>query len=435
MTCIKCKKKNVDTFMCDCCKEQWCLDCTDLSSSEVKVLELKKKRIMKFYCIKCDESIKKYMSQKRELGAPEVTEQIKPQTLLKCFTEEMIKEMKNGMKEMLTELKETNVLLVDDTNNIIKKCVQDLNKIEIGISENKGLLKTVNTEVSTLKKKVNHCKIIENEPATSYSDALKNTGIKNAAILVKPSVVQNSIKTKNDIKNKIDPKKLAVGIDEMKSIRAGGVIINCVNADSKKKIKESMAQLGDKYKVEDAKLKNPHVIIIGVEEETINLENESIIAAMIEQNELIKTDESIRNKIRIVNKYIKKSMKNSGNIVLEVEPSCNENLVNLDKINIGWRRCNIYQYYHIPRCYKCARFYHLARDCPNEITCEKCSGNHVTKMCSSENLKCINCVTTSQKLKIKIDVNHATYDRNCACYKKALETEMKKMKVSNESPA
>ncbi|CAF1047759.1 unnamed protein product [Didymodactylos carnosus] len=43
------------------------------------------------------------------------------------------------------------------------------------------------------------------------------------------------------------------------------------------------------------------------------------------------------------------------------------------------------------QCYKCCKFGHPAKYCKNVEICNKCSGSHAANICTSTDVKCINC--------------------------------------------
>lgn len=59
MECAKCNIKNNDPVLnCDSCNRSVHRDCSDLNASELKVMDLKGKRLLKFYCDDCLQGIK-----------------------------------------------------------------------------------------------------------------------------------------------------------------------------------------------------------------------------------------------------------------------------------------------------------------------------------------------------------------------------------------
>lgn len=185
-------------------------------------------------------------------------------------------------------------------------------------------------------------------------------------------------------------------------------------------------ELGNQYNVTEGTQKNPKVILRGVEEEFIEGTDDYIIDSIKEQNDF---DMEENATIQVYSKYKQKNRTNKGNIILTVNPELKNKICQIGKINIGWRRCVVHEFFKIVRCFKCARYGHLAGKCENNETCFNCAGPHKTSECRSKHLKCINCVETNNKLKKSFRVNHAVTDSECACYKRILDMEARKTRA------
>ncbi|KAK9878608.1 hypothetical protein WA026_022869 [Henosepilachna vigintioctopunctata] len=119
---------------------------------------------------------------------------------------------------------------------------------------------------------------------------------------------QRSNVTGEDIASKIDPGELKLAVDVMKNIKNGGIMIGCDGNKTKEIISSKVSQeLGNKYSVVEASLKNPKIVIRGVEERYMEQEDEQIVRGIIEQNDLKIIDENIESKVKIVRKYTNKS--------------------------------------------------------------------------------------------------------------------------------
>nr|CAI5856889.1 unnamed protein product [Callosobruchus analis] len=68
--CTNCKKACDSTiiFPCDSCNKLFCATCGDLTASEIKCLQLKNKRKLKFYCDACEEGLCKVPSLIKEVA-------------------------------------------------------------------------------------------------------------------------------------------------------------------------------------------------------------------------------------------------------------------------------------------------------------------------------------------------------------------------------
>lgn len=331
-------------------------------------------------------------------------------------------------------LKEVEIKCIQESNNLRFSCnncsnnslmseLRDLKKILLSsletLQEYNEILEKHTSQINVALKMANQeAKNTRVEARNSYADVVQKTS--REIIVVKPiNEEQNSNTTQEEIREKIDPSKLGVRVENIRNIKNGGIIINCSNADSKNKLKNKVKEeLGNKYKIEDPKLKNPKIKIKNTELKFISKENGNIINDIIEQNEL---NEEMKTKLTIIKKYENKRSRNSGNIIMEVKSDVFKDIINRQKLNVGWRVCEIEEYHNIVQCYKCAGFNHFAKDCENSVTCFKCSGDHKTDACMNDHLKCINCVKVIEKLKINLDYNHAAFDKACACLTRNIE--------------
>ena len=148
-----------------------------------------------------------------------------------------------------------------------------------------------------------------------------------------------------------------------------------------------------------------------------------IIKSLTEQNEIGVTDNSI---FTVHSKYKQKGKIDKGNNILTVNATLRNKICQQGKLNIGWRRCVAHEFFTVVRCFKCARYGHVAAKCENNVTCFNCGNSHKTSEYSSNSLKCINCVDTNIRLKKSLQTNHAGIDPNCPCYQRIRNLEERK---------
>lgn len=289
----------------------------------------------------------------------------------------------------------------------------------------------INSEIQELKVALSECMAEIRKQSDMISKITNDKGCnqdkllysevahRNEEILILKPVNEkqtNSV-TRKDLVSNIDPSKLAVGVENVRNISKGAVLIKCADTHSRNTIKSKVEEvLNDKYQIENGVKRNPRVIIVGVEEDIINLEEENMKRALLEQNDL----RNMANDIKIIAKFMTKNKK-SGSIIIETEPTHFNTLLKMDKINLGWRKCKLYEYFNVRRCFKCLAYGHKAAECTQDVSCSKCAGNHNSNECNTESVMCINCVRASKKYKIKIDTEHNAFDKNCTCYKRAIE--------------
>lgn len=262
------------------------------------------------------------------------------------------------------------------------------------------------------------------ETKTSYANILKKNN--NDIILVKPADdAQASDMTHNEITKAIDPGKMGIRIEKVKNISKGGIIINCADSESKGKLIDKVQEeFGNRYKIETPKAKYPRIIIKNAELQFIDKPDNDIISNLLEQNDI---NLETTDKMKLIKKYKNTRRTNSGNIIIETHPEVFDKIINLQKLNVGWRECQIEEYFNVLRCFTCGDYNHLARNCNGEAACLNCAQNHKTVECNSDAFKCINCVKAINKLKIRIDCNHSALDKECPCYKRVVERNASKI--------
>lgn len=87
-------------------------------------------------------------------------------------------------------------------------------------------------------------------------------------------------------------------------------------------------------------------------------------------------------------------------------------------VNLGWKRCKIFDHVHVTRCYKCCEFSHISTDCKNKKTCSKCGGEHDYKECQSDVMSCANCVNMNRKFNTTYNCEHHALSTKCEITKR-----------------
>lgn len=226
-------------FSCDSCKERYCKQCAKLTASEVKVMELKETRILKFHCDKC----KKFETH----------------TLLQNAIEDKVK-------------------IIEAKEEIINFLRQKINELESSKSENPMLLSYSEAAQSNII----FPKINGNLPS----------------IIIKPKQKQNFTKTETDIKKTITPTDLKIAIKNTRSTKDGGLVIKCSSRNDIEILKREAENKLKDYDVQTTKMSWPRFKIAGFSEE---ISEQQIAKSIMEQNEIMESEDNL--KITYVKKF------------------------------------------------------------------------------------------------------------------------------------
>lgn len=386
--CILCKKTDDSDqlWTCDQCQKRICTNCSKLSASEIKCMELKKQRTLKFYCKPCLETM--------------------------SFNKDLIEEMKK-----LRAVVKQQTGKIDMFTEEIKVLTQKVEQFE---EKNIKQSSSIETAVTEIKKDIVNSNLSYASVTAGNKLVEKKLGNTDPVLIIKPKEVQESKKTKKEIKEKIDLSRLGAGVSGLKEVSHGQVIIRYENKKDLMKIQNKIQEeMSADYDTKSPTLKRPKIKIIGINEDDDNTD-EGLIEAIIDQNLTNQKKEEEDFHIRII-KRVKKENERQLTLIVETDPKTHEILINRNKIFIGWSRGKPYDYVQVVRCYNCLGFNHFARDCKNNKICYKCSLQHEGE-CKDRHNKCINCYNAIQKYKIKIKDDHNALDYNCPCYVRVLNS-------------
>lgn len=242
-----------------------------------------------------------------------------------------------------------------------------------------------------------------------YSEVVKNN---EAVIIVEANKNENNTNIKEELKKKIDPSSLEVGVTMGKTTRNGGLVIRCENNAACEKVKNKIQEeMGQNFNVKMAKKNNPLIKVAGI---NVEENTEDLVQKIVKQNKLEEHANFVID--------LKKKMKPFNyrfNAILEVDGKTFKSILETGKIKIGWSICSVSEYIKVTRCYKCSQYGHIAKYCNNKLTCPKCAEEHESKECKEENSeKCINCIIAKNKYNIDTEINHTAFSQECPCYKR-----------------
>lgn len=249
MECDVCRKTFEETFGCDGCGKRLCRQDIDITPTEVKCLQLKGKRTLKFYCEKC----------------------------LKCETFMLFHSVIEGKTET-----------IQSKNKIIELLEGDVGVLRAKVAELEQKLKEVGSQGQ----------LLTDGTLTQRSYA---SIVKDSVVVVKPVLGKDSEKTREIVKQKFKPEELGVGISGVKKGRDGAVVIKCRNRDEAGQVMETIQKnLGNEYRSHIPAKKNPRIKITHID---AGFDEQSLLEAIKCQNKSV-IDESSAVDIRVFKKCV-----------------------------------------------------------------------------------------------------------------------------------
>lgn len=298
------------------------------------------------------------------------------------------------------------------------------------------IMDTIKVELESFKKEMEDMMrstiLASKEVPRSYSEVV-NAKKKENVILVKPKEQQESEKTKKAVKQNIDIKNMPIGVSKMRKVGKGALILGCESEQELKQLKATVEnKIGDKYQITEPKKIYRKVKIFNVDEEEMVEDEERVVNMIIKQNHLVEERSDFH--MKIIKKIMGKRNENSGrkkkkvdgSMLIEADEVTHEDMIRMERINVGWRKCRVVDFVNVKRCFNCWGFYHIARNCKRPITCPKCAGSHVVTECKADKEKCVNCMYKNRNYNLKINEEHNALNGECPTLKKALEEEKKK---------
>lgn len=287
------------------------------------------------------------------------------------------------------------------------------------------LIEEQNKKIEDLKTEIGELKGKENvNPTKLYSEVTKNNKPEHV-LIVKPRKEQAADKVKQDLKVNVNPADLQIGINIGKTVKDGGVVVKCADAQDLCTVKNNIQdKMGNNYDVKIPKKSNPKIIIVGITDEEVG--EEELTSKIVKQNKIPMGENFLFKTI-----HKTKTKNEKFNLIIETDPNTFKcvlpnKLGEKTSLHVGWKDCYVFEYFSVFRCYKCCGYNHGAEKCTEKVTCPLCAGNHKMDECNSEERKCVNCVSANKKLNLDLDVSHSSIDRSCNCYLKIVESIQRK---------
>lgn len=374
LDCMKCGnevKDNQDIIQCEAlCESQYHASCMKISASKHKKLK-EIKDIVKWVCPQCQKTFKEIRKSTEAITAIE---------------NNMVKNLESKVSTIIEDV------LSQKINDICNKLQTNIENI---------VTETIYSKVSEIK-------------GESYSDMVKigkTTDLtKNnkpaPTLIIRPTKGQKPDKIREDIRSKINPTELQIGIRNLRDTRNGDVILKC-SSDHEIEILKNAAErrLGDAYTISVPTKQNPRLKLIGYsgDQEERGIEN-----SLKKQNQWITQDDEFK----VV--YIKKSKNKAPFVIfMECSPKFFNKAMIAGKLNLEWGRYPVYEDLNLSRCYKCQGYRHKSQQCKKGEVCGNCAEEHRTSSCQNNIKKCNNCALANKYIGTNYKIDHSTMDPNC----------------------
>lgn len=98
--------------------------------------------------------------------------------------------------------------------------------------------------------------------------------------------------------------------------------------------------------------------------------------------------------MRIVKRTVKKRKKNDeeeGSVIIETDRRTHKLTLNKRKLNVGWKKCPLFNRISVKKCFKCWGYFYIAKKTRDE-TCHKCAGKYKAFDCGESKKRCVNCM-------------------------------------------
>lgn len=260
----------------------------------------------------------------------------------------------------------------------------------------------------------------------SYSEIVKEKKKENI-IIVKPKVQQENVDTAMLIKKKVDIKNMEMGVTKIRKGNNGTVILGCETGEEMAKLKTTVqSKLGDNFKVMESLQMKPKLKIVYIDEEEWKLSDEELIDTIKKQNKFGLREESNIKIIKRLKTQTNRRGRTEGTIIIEVDERTHELMLKQGKVNIGWKRCPVFNHISVKRCFKCWGYRHIVKNCIRDVACHKCAGNHNSNECTTNEKKCINCKYKNQSYNLKIKDDHDALSPECPTFKRVLQEEKRR---------
>lgn len=175
-------------------------------------------------------------------------------------------------------------------------------------------------------------------------------------IVIKPKQGTEAGSTREELKKKVNPKNL--NVSRVIQGKDGAVMVVLKDEGSSKQLKESVKKaMGDKFDVSVRESIKPTIKIVGMNEEYAE---EELQETLVSQNDVFQGLKHFK-----LRKFLSNPRREYAqySAIVELDAATFFKVMELEKLNVGWDRCRVFDGVDVLRCFKCCGFNHKGADC------------------------------------------------------------------------
>lgn len=212
----------------------------------------------------------------------------------------------------------------------------------------------------------------------------------------------------NALKSHVDVISLGVGVDGLRKIRNGRVVVNCSTQEGREVLEKAIRDSQPTLTVARASERDPKIRLLGVAH---HLTDDQVAKALLSQNPTLlqEVPEGCRG-LKVLRR-VKGRTDALSNVIVEVSPHLWRALAG-KRVRIGYQTVAAVDQSPVAQCYRCLGFGHHARTCQaTDGTCGYCAERHDTRLCPNRAATpcCANCEGRPA---------HPAYSQECPIWKK-----------------